>query len=164
MHRIKLISICLLLLLSLVAYPQSLIRSVISVTGSSVSENGGYLAYTTGEAVTGSLSTSVNGVTQGFQQPSLLNLILGSVGINAVEVFPNPVHTNLTILFNIRTIKILHVDLFSGRGTICAAYKFNVDESGWLDFDMRDFPFGFYILHVYSTDLQIDRTFKIEKM
>jgi len=151
---------------SLLAAPQSLIRSVVSVTGNSSSENNGMLSYSAGEAITGSLISQVNGLTQGFQQPSLLNLneFLNNQGINAIEAFPNPVLKDLTILFNIRTTKLLSVDLYSISGALFRTEKFSLSESGWIVVEMENYPVGMYLLHVHSTDRLLDRIFKIEKM
>jgi hypothetical protein len=169
MVKKRLICTLILFLIGVEVSPQSLIRSVISVTGNTSNENMGMLSYSAGETITGSLISSpspVNGLTQGFQQPSLLFWGSGDVnqGINAVEVYPNPVIKNLTILFTIRTSKLLHVDLFSGQGTLYRTEDYNVSESGWINVEMEDFSYGLYLLHVYSTDKLIDRIFKIEKM
>jgi hypothetical protein len=156
----------LMLLGTLNVSSQSLIRCVISVTGNTTVENNGRLSYSAGEAITGSLISPANGITQGFQQPSLLNLDADNVivGINAVEVYPNPVLKNLTILFNIRNAKLLNVDLISSQGTLLKQDQFYVTESGWIDIDMENFPCGLYLIHIYSMDKVIDRVFKIEKM
>jgi hypothetical protein len=148
------------------AQTQSLTRSVISVTGNTSIENNGVLSYSAGETITGSVSCVVNGLTQGFQQPSLLYLndYNSNEGINAVEVFPNPVIKDLTILFTIRTSKVLHVDMVSGNGIVYKTEQYDVSESGKIVIEMGDFPCGLFLLHVYSTEKVIDRVFKIEKI
>jgi hypothetical protein len=129
-------------------------------------ENSGQLSFTVGEAITGSLFYEVNALTQGFQQPSLLNTLgdNSNLGLNAIEVFPNPVIKDLTMLFNIRTTKVLRIELFSGSGTIFRSSQCSVSESGSIVVEMENFPAGLYLLHVYSADKLIDRVFKIEKM
>jgi hypothetical protein len=148
------------------AHTQSLTRSVISVTGKTSIENSGVLSYSAGETITGSVGCIMGDLTQGFQQPSLLYIPVNppTEGINAVEVFPNPVIKNLTILFTIRTNKILHVDIVSGNGILYKAEQYNVSESGKIVVDMGNFPCGLFLLHVYSTEKDIDRVFKIEKI
>lgn len=148
------------------ANAQSLTRSVISVTGNTSIENNGILSYSAGETITGSVSCIVNNLTQGFQQPSLLYLNESNTleGINAVEVFPNPVIKDLTILFTIRTRKELHVDIVSGNGIIYKTEQYDVSESGKIIIEMGDFPCGLLLLHIYSTEKVIDRVFKIEKI
>jgi hypothetical protein len=159
---------CLLLLMIVVinAHTQSLTRSVISVTGNTSIENNGVLSYSAGETITGSVGCITGDLTQGFQQPSLLYLKddNSQEGINAVEVFPNPVIKNLTILFTIRTSKVLHVDMVSGNGIIYKTEQFNVSESGKIVIEMGDFPCGLFLFHIYSTEKVIDRVFKIEKI
>jgi hypothetical protein len=124
------------------------------------------LSYTIGEPIAGSLFYEGNALTQGFQQPSLINTLgnNSNLGLNAIEVFPNPVIKDLTMLFNIRTTKILHIELFSGNGTIFRSSQSSVSESGSIVVEMGNFPAGLYLLHVYSADKLIDRVFKIEKM
>jgi hypothetical protein len=166
MVNIRFICVFLLFFAAQKGSCQSLTRALISVTGNSSKESGGLISYSVGEAITGSLITPINGITQGFQQPSLLNT--GEVdltkGINAVEVFPNPVVEDLTILFNIRTTRLLHVELYSSKGSLFRSENFSVHESGTILINMRDYPCGLYLLHVYSTEKVIDRLFKIEKM
>lgn len=145
-------------------YSQSLARTVISTTGCSTVDNMGLLSYSVGESVIGSLYLETNCITQGFQQPSLLNLDFDKVTIDAVEVFPNPVTSILTILYNVRIEKSLQMDLLSISGRLLRKESFTISDSGWIDVEMSSLSCGIYILHLYSTDKQIDRTFKIEKM
>jgi len=166
MVKIRFICFFFLLMPALWTFSQSIVRSAITITGNSSLNNEGLLTYSVGEAISGTLISPLNNLTQGFQQPSLLNLGIDkiNVGINAVEVYPNPVIDDLTILFNIRTTKLLRMDLYSSRGTLFRQDQISVSESGWIDLQMGSFPCGLYLLHVYSTDKQIDRLFKIEKM
>jgi hypothetical protein len=156
----------LLVLVTLNLSAQSLTRSVISVTGISTIDNMGQLSYSAGESVTGCLVSQVNCITQGFQQPSLLYFFKENVliDINAVEVFPNPVIKNLTILFTSRTEDLLFADLYSGQGTIIRSLKYSFSEAGWIEIEMENLNSGLYLLHVYSADKLIDRVFKIEKL
>jgi len=167
MVKIGFICTSLLLLINLHSSSQSLIRSVITVTGSTSVENNGIMTYSVGEAITGSLINTENAITQGFQQPSLRNFYdeeAAKLAINAVEVFPNPVINNLTILFNIRTDKVLFANLFSSRGVENINTQYKISESGSIVIEMGKYPAGLYVLHLYSKDKQIDRVFKIEKM
>ena len=155
-----------MILVALNSYPQSITRSVISVTGISSLEDKGLLSYSVGETITGCLLSPVNCLTQGFQQPSLRFFFEENInmGINAVEVYPNPVIKNLTILFYTRTIDLLHVELYSGNGTLFRSLQYNITETGWIEVDMENLHSGLYLLHVYSTDKLLDRVFKIEKI
>ncbi len=167
MVKIGFICTSLLLLINLHSSSQSLIRSVITVTGNSSVENNGAMTYSVGEAITGSLINTENAITQGFQQPSLRNFYdeeAAKLAINAVEVFPNPVIDKLTILFNIRYDKILYANLFSSRGTVNINTQYTISESGSIVIEMGKYPAGLYVIHLYSKDKQIDRVFKIEKM
>ncbi len=168
MVKVKYIFILIFTLITLITYPQSLTRSVICITGNSSLENKGLLSYSFGEVVIGSTSSSIspyNNLTQGFQQPSVINLIgTDFLNINAVEVYPNPVQTDLTVLYNTQTSEVLHVELFSGSGVLHLKKAYTISESGSFRIEMGKYSLGLYVLHVYSENKQLDRVFKIEKM
>jgi hypothetical protein len=166
MVKLRFLLISMLILGTLNSSSQSLVRSVISVTGISTINNQGLLSYSAGETITGCLLAQANCITQGFQQPSLFYFFEENVrmGINAVEVYPNPVIKNLTILYYTRTIDFLHVELYSGNGTILRTFEYYVSESGWIDLEMDDLKAGLYLIHIFSTDKVLDTVFKIEKI
>ncbi len=168
MVKVRLICIFALLLLPLIIYSQSLTRSVICITGNSSLENEGRVSYSIGEAV---VQTNLSNdppfytLTQGFQQPALINTYSTErLGINAVEVFPNPVQSDLTILFNTQTDKELNIVFFTSSGVLLYRDAIQISDSGSILINMEQFAFGFYLLHVYSDDKLLDRIFKIEKM
>lgn len=166
MVKIRFICVYIVLLISLNAYSQSITRSVISVCGLSGNDTEGLISFSVGETITGSLITPTNGLSQGFQQPSLHSAEEVKIisGINAVEVYPNPVVTDLTILYNIRTTKLLRIYVYSGNGSVFRTESYSISEPGSIILNMSSFPCGLYLIHIFSTDLQIDRVFKIEKM
>jgi len=166
MVKIRFICVFILLLISFKASSQSITRSVISVCGLTGNDTEGLITFSIGETITGSLITSVNGMSQGFQQPSLSSIEETKIisGINAVEVYPNPVDTDLTIIYNTRTTKLLRVYVYSAMGTIFRAESYSITEPGSIMLNMSSYPCGLYLIHIFSTDLQIDRVFKIEKM
>jgi len=166
MVKSRFVCVCFLLLVTIKVSSQSITRAVISIAGNTGNVTEGLITFSVGEAITGSLITPANGISQGFQQPSLINNQDFKIvsGINAVEVYPNPVVINLTILFNIRTIKLLRIEVYSSRGTIYRTESYSVSESGFIELKMETFPSGLYLIHVYSTDRLIDRVFKIEKI
>lgn len=167
MVKIRFICTTLLLLITLYTPAQSLIRSVISVTGNTCFENNRGISYTVGEAVTGTFTAPDHGLTQGFQQPSPKSFFdqeASKLSINAVEVFPNPVINNLYLLFNTRYSLVLNADLFSARGETYLNAKYTITDSGSIIIEMEKCPAGLYVLHLYSKDKLVDRVFKIEKM
>lgn len=167
MVKIGFICTSLLLLITLHVSSQSIVRSVISVTGNTTSDSKGLLSYSVGEAITGCFFNPTNGLTQGFQQPSLINFFdieAAGLAINAVEAFPNPVINDITLLFNLRNPKVLHVDIVSSQGIPISSAQYIVSEAGSIFIEMNGLPPGFYFLHAYSKDKLIDRVFKIEKM
>ncbi len=166
MVKLRFLCFSFLILVALNSTSQSLTRTVISVTGISTISNNGLLSYSAGELITGCLNDPENCLTQGFQQPSMMYFFEENIkkGINAVEVYPNPVIKDLTILFNARTINLLHIDLYSYEGTLIRSEKNEISETGWIDIEMGNLHSGIYLLHIYSIDKVLDQVFKIEKM
>jgi hypothetical protein len=142
---------------------QSITRSVISVSGVSSLENNGMISFTAGETIAGSFLSPTNSLTQGFQQPHLFSVGPEKLSINSVEAFPNPVFRDLTLLFNFKTPRLLHLVIYTASSSIVTSMDYDALESGSVIINMGDFPCGFYLLHVFSDDKLIDRIFKIEK-
>ncbi|MCB8999976.1 MAG: hypothetical protein H6540_07935 [Bacteroidales bacterium] len=166
MVKIRFIGIFLLVLTALNSHSQSISRSVIVVTGNASAENEGLLTYSVGEAVSGRVFDFLHELTQGFQQPSLVKKddIITNLSINAVEVYPNPVMQELSVIYNFKTTKYLILELYSSNGTIIRNEHYSVTDLGKILLNMESLPYGFYILHAYTIDKVIDRIFKIEKM
>lgn len=167
MVKIRFICTSLLILIVTNLNSQSISRSVISIAGISSEGNNGIFSFTTGEPVSGCLMIPTNCVTQGFQQPALRNFFdrnAAQLEINAVEIFPNPVVSDLILLFNIRLAASLTTELYSGSGTLFRTDVNQISESGSIIIEMNAYPSGMYLLHVFTNDKAIDRVFKIEKM
>ncbi len=145
---------------------QSISRSVTSITGSAVAENGYSLSYTAGEAVSSTLFANMHFLTQGFQQPSLINKDPSTPPdlFDAVDVFPNPVAGELTISFRIRELTTYHVNVYDARGRLLIAKKYEKLTSQDKHLDFSGFSKGLYFVHVYSSIRKMDRVFKIEKL
>jgi len=156
----------LLTFLCSVSGAQSLSRSLISITGTTSGENGYYLSYSVGEAVNSRLFGNMHFLTQGFQQPTLINSDPSTPDdrFDAVDVFPNPVDNELTVSFRIRELTTYHVNVYdiSGRLLLSKKYEKLTSQDKYLDFSQ--FSKGMYFVHVYSSIRKMDRVFKIEKL
>ena len=156
----------LLTFLCSVSGAQSISRSLTSVTGTTSAANGFYLSYSVGEAVNTSLFGNRHFLTQGFQQPSLINTDSSSPDdqFDAVDVFPNPVEEELTVSFRIRILTTYFVDVFDMSGRLLMAKKYEKLTSQDKYLDLSNFSKGMYFVHVYSSIRKMDRVFKIEKL
>ncbi len=145
---------------------QSVSRMVTSVSGTSVAENGYSLSSTVGEAVITTIFGNRHFLTQGFQQPVLINTdpSFTDDSFDAVDVFPNPVASLLTVSFRIRELTTYFVNVYdaSGRLLIARKYENMTSQDKYLDFS--NFTKGLYFIHVYSSIRKMDRVFKIEKL
>jgi Secretion system C-terminal sorting domain len=74
-------------------------HDVVSASGASFSNSSGYLSYTIGECISGTLSSATLTITQGFLQTGLPKSTRGVPVISLPEieisVFPNPVKDQL---------------------------------------------------------------------
>jgi hypothetical protein len=146
---------------------QIISRALTSVTGGSSEAGGYYLSWSVGEAVDSTIFGNMRFLTQGFQQPSLINLDNSDPDdpFDAVDVFPNPVSDLLTVSFRIRELNNYYVNVYdvTGRLLISKKYKNLTSSDKYLDFSY--FNKGLYLVHVFSSSIRkMDRVFKIEKL
>ncbi len=147
-------------------YSQYITRSVISPISCSMEKEGYYLSNTLGEAVTASFFANFHFVSQGFQQPSLINnLPPGTIEpLDAIDVFPNPVSNLLTISFRVVSLKTYFVKVIDLRGREIQTIKLENMSSRDEKLDFSHYLQGLYFIHVYSDNLKMNRVFKIEKL
>jgi hypothetical protein len=155
-----------LVMISLGIMGQSLSRTVVSSISCSMQEDGYYLSNTVGEAVTKTWFGNFHFITQGFQQPSLINLLPpGTVEpLDAIDVYPNPVHDNLTVSFRIVELKTYYIRVIDAMGREIKKVKYMNLPSRDEKIDFSNYAQGLYFVHVYSDNLKMDRVFKIEKL
>lgn len=156
-------------LFSGMAYGQTLSRSTIAIMGEHLQEGSYYLNQTIGEAVAGTDKANFHFLTQGYQQPSLINKRDpdGPVTLDAIDVYPNPVSSQvmdlLTVSFHIKELTHYYIDLYDVRGTRLLHNSYKDLTSQDIKLDLSKFGQGIYFVHVYSSNLKMNRYFKIEK-
>jgi hypothetical protein len=125
---------------------------------------------TVGETAVSIITIPTNSLTQGFQQPRVNITGDTIVGHGEIEVFPNPVskdnnNTLYVVLSNSQSRSYIVV-IYNFAGSVVYSWSSNnyLDQSYTLPVDVKDFNRGIYIVRVMSTDKQINRSFKIEKL
>lgn len=164
MHR-RYLFLTLFLTIGSYCAAQSLSRSVVAIMGETSSSSGYSLSQTLGEAASGTSFANLWFITQGFQQPMLMNPIDPVISpLDAIDVYPNPVTGLLTISFRIKDLTTYIVEVYDAKGSriISKKYVGLASQDKFLDFS--NFKQGLYLVHVYSPNLKMDRVFKIEKM
>ncbi len=160
-----LISILFLPFLCSFSGAQSISRAVITIAGTTSTESGRYISWSAGEPVVSTGFANMHFLTQGFQQPSLINPGLSlPEDIDAVDVFPNPVARELTVSFRIRELTTYFVNIYDVTGRLLLAKKFENLSSQDKYLDFSAFSKGLFFVHVYSSERKMDRVFKIEKL
>ncbi len=148
---------------------QSLSRSVIATAGSNAQNGGYYLNQTFGEAFPGTDFANFHFITQGFQQPTLINKsgYQPSELFDAIDVYPNPVssHVNdlLTVSFRINELTHYYINVYDVRGARIMQKSYENMSSQDIKLDFSNSGQGIYFVHVYSSNRKMDRHFKIEK-
>jgi hypothetical protein len=168
--RYSAVIICILIfMVNLDARSQSVDRMVIGSGGTFMTEEGHYLNQTVGEAFSGTFFANFHFLTQGFQQPTLINRNLPSFpgSLDAIDVYPNPVseHVNnkLTVSFRIEDLTHYYIDIFDVNGARLFRQSYKNMTSQDIEIDFSRYGQGIYFVHVYSSNMKMDRHFKIEK-
>lgn len=159
----------LILVMGINSHAQSINRMVIGSTGSVMMENGYYLNQTVGEAFSGTSFANFHFLTQGFQQPTLINE--GPPGLpqslDAIDVYPNPVSEHvanlLTVSFRVKELTHYYIDIFNVNGARLFHQSYENMTSQDIKVDFSRFGQGIFFVRVYSANLKMDRHFKIEK-
>lgn len=148
---------------------QRLSRAVIGIAGNCHSNSGSYISYTLGQGISGTFIKENSILTQGFQQPLLLNFdeVDSLPQFDDIKIYPNPVSSDqeIHIAFMVKEMKVYTVEIFSSQGIKQEAfYKISPESSCVYTINMSDYPHGIYMIHVYSREKEINRIFKIEKL
>ncbi len=156
-----------LLCLSALVNAQTIERSVISFTGSSVQHEGVHLSYTAGEPVVGTVSNEDNHLTQGFQQPSEVPVINEGSGVHMnVTVFPNPVTNQLNVVIGQGETQDLYVGIYDVLGKRLGQKRVSHLEMAQTNVTLAfdEMSQGMYFVSVSDTDGEIIQTFKVTKV
>ncbi|WP_264793647.1 T9SS type A sorting domain-containing protein [Aureispira anguillae] len=156
----------LFLTFSLIAtqsYGQSLEQYVIGTAGDFGLNSGGTtLSWTLGEPIVSTENSSTAILTQGFQQPIVVNSLSTNQALTpsiSLQVFPNPTFQELSIQKDISSN--LKAELFDILGQRIAQYDL-VDNTTRID--LNNLPAAHYLLRVSKLDKTSIQTFKIQKI
>lgn len=127
---------------------QSLAPTVIASDGGFAVVSSGTISWSLGETVTETFTSTNNFLTQGFQQPSGLNLNgVGTASIPGLNVYPNPATDVINI--NLNAAQGLYtIELFDLLGNKVSAI--NVMNPGIVSLPLSEFANGVYMLTVSS--------------
>jgi len=124
------------------------------------------ISQSVGEPVVEYIHSDYFDLTQGFQQPSIkgVGFIEEDKG-KGVEVYPNPVISNLTVEFIGSQTNEYHLIIFGLNGSIYRENTYTCIGTGRKEYlDLSDFSRGTYFVRIVAADESIIRTFKIEKL
>jgi hypothetical protein len=125
---------------------------------------------TVGETAVIILTIPANTLTQGFQQPRVTATNDTIIDTGEIIVYPNPVSTDsnnkLYVVLSNSESRSYIVVIYNFAGSVVYSWSSNsyLDQTYTLPVDVKDFNRGVYIVRVMSTDKQINRSFKIEKL
>jgi hypothetical protein len=143
---------------------QHVSRSIVSLGNDVSIEEGYYLSSSFGQVAYETLETTNYHLTQGFQQPSLIHFEK-PVYADLVKVYPNPVVDKLTVEFTSDEESNYIVQVFSLAGELLRVREYlNVEGKQKEKINVSHFATGLYIVHVFSRNRVIIKTFKIDKI
>jgi hypothetical protein len=156
----------LLLIVASQLIAQNQTQSLLGSTGFYQSVSGFSVSYTIGELAITSETSGNYLLTQGFQQPDTIN---GAVeeedGPEFIKAFPNPVKDYLTILLYKSGVSEFWIDAYNLKGSKSMHLRIEgvyYGESKVLN--LKEFPKGMYIFHIYSSDGKLYEKLKVVKI
>ena len=146
----------------------------VELTPTVISSAGGYdeatninLAWTLGELAVSTLSTTDMILTQGFQQPFLLDIgdAIDDPEFNwSVNAYPNPVSEVLNLRFNLDKTMDLQLELYDITGKKLTIRKLpSIIPGSRETLDFSGFRDGIYILKITSEKQKVRKIYKIQK-
>jgi hypothetical protein len=142
------------------AKAQSLEPTVIASDGGFAVLGSGTIAWTLGETVTETFSTASHTLTQGFHQPSLINVNgIGGITIPGMSVYPNPAAESININLTHLPAGDYSIALFDVLGNKVS--EMNVADNRVVFLPLSPFANGVYMLTVSS--VSFSQSFKVIK-
>jgi hypothetical protein len=149
------------------------LQAQIEMAPSVLSSSGGYgenenfsISWTLGELAITTLRGENFVLTQGFQQPSDFGVGIKKNEIDwNISAYPNPVHKELNILFDLRESKdfLLELQDVTGRFLKQESHQ-NVNAGDLVILNTSDLIGGVYFLRILTTDLQQVKVISISKL
>jgi hypothetical protein len=105
-------------------------------------------------------------LTQGFQQPGMLNKDNPQPLGTGVDVYPNPARDHLFVKLFGQDPRNFRIEIITIAGTIMSTstIDFITTYNYEMRIDINSLTLGIYFVRVSSDDSKINRVFKIEKM
>ncbi|MFP4059357.1 MAG: T9SS type A sorting domain-containing protein [Bacteroidales bacterium] len=145
-------------------YTQTLCRWTAVSAGSSYDTAGYNISFSIGQPAVSTFETDENILTQGFQQPSLVEIPPLE---DAIVVRPNPVIRFAELVIDVGNVTEFHAELYSLAGNKIMVWhlrNLEVNTVEIIPIDLHKVAAGIYILHVFSNYNVINHHFKIEKL
>ena len=122
-----------------------------------------HLSQSIGESAITLLSSEMNDLTQGFQQPRVRLIPLDQPQGSGVKAYPNPATECLNIELYGESARSYSIVLMDLSGRIVYTSELDFSDSYWHvhNIPVRQYVKGFYLARVRCSKGLIDRTFKI---
>jgi hypothetical protein len=134
---------------------------VVSASGDFYSNSNGQVQWTLGEVMVETYSNSSYSVTQGFHQSFITGTGINSFGTTSLNIFPNPTSQSISVTFN-RSAEIYLILLTDITGKILQSKEYsNADQ--FLEFDLKNYSNGIYILKVSEVKANFNQCYRIIK-
>ena len=172
MKKNVLFILCLFFIIK--GFTQDLNPEVIATSGEYFSGANGSLSWTIGEPVTETFS-GVNAIlTQGFQQNTYIIVAIESMQDDdfQISVYPNPANDLINIHLNVKSDVI--IELFDIQGKKLSCLPRSEGRTYWGEkvaanttlkqLNLNNFAIGSYILRITTTNGNLLKSYKIEKM
>lgn len=171
--HLKKIGQCFCYLLTVVLLSSISLQAQIEMTPSVISSSGGYgenknfsISWTLGELAITTLQGENLVLTQGFQQPLTIGTGIKKDEVKwSISVYPNPVHNELNILFDLRETKdfLLEIQDVTGR-ILMQEHRENVNQGDVVIINTSGLVSGVYFLRILTTDFQQVKVTSLRKL
>lgn len=123
-------------------------------------------SYTVGESAIETINSGNIMLTQGFQQPRIFLKSDVIPAGNGVDIYPNPVDDVISIELFGDSARSFTVEIMNLTGVVMISDRFSYEDNYYelRHYDAVGLTRGLYLIRILSSDLRINRIFKIEKM
>ena len=160
-------------ILLVVGLGPTLLLAQIEIVPSVIASSGAYgqnesfsISWTLGEIATTTLHGENMILTQGFQQALDFGVGIQKNEIDwTISVYPNPVHNELNIRFDLRESKdfLLEIQDVTGRILMLEPHE-NVNPGDLVIINTSDFVSGVYFLRILTTDFRQVKVTSLRKL
>lgn len=143
-------------------------RSVVASGGNSASGTGINISYSIGEPAVSTLSGGNSVLTQGYQQPDLLNVGMPESGSATyyMNLYPNPVKDHLYLEFSGNHPPGFQFEMIDISGKIVLKKKISVEESQTnkrITIEVGFLAPGSYLIRILGSEKKLSEYYKLIK-